>query len=72
MSGLIGAIRMPAAPATAALIIQFSSATRSGETPLTNAPVCVSADGPGQQAEAGAPEDGGEHEREHARSATAR
>jgi len=34
---------MPAAPATAALIIQFSNATRVGETPLTNAPVWESA-----------------------------
>jgi large subunit ribosomal protein L3 len=33
--GVIGAIRIPAAPATMALIIQFSNAMRSGETPLT-------------------------------------
>ncbi len=44
VSGLMGAIRMPARPATAALIIQFTSATRSGDTPLTNAPVCDSAE----------------------------
>ena len=43
VSGLIGAMRIPAAPATTALAIQFSSAMRSGETPLTSAPICVSA-----------------------------
>ena len=43
VSGLIGAMRMPAAPATTALTIQLSSATRSGDTPLTTAPVGVSA-----------------------------
>ena len=36
-------MRIPAAPATAALIIQLRSATRSGDTPLTNAPVWDSA-----------------------------
>ena len=43
VSGLIGAMRIPATPATTALIIQFNSATRSGETPLTYAPTWVSA-----------------------------
>ena len=43
VSGLMGAMSTPAAPATTALIIQFRSATRSGDTPLTNAPVCDSA-----------------------------
>ena len=36
-------MRIPATPATTALIIQFNSATRSGDTPLTYAPTCVSA-----------------------------
>ena len=58
-------MRMPAAPATHALTIQFSSATRSGEMPLTYAPVWDSADGPGQQTEPGEPEHRGEHQREH-------
>ena len=43
VSGLTGAMRMPAMPATTALIIQLASATLSGETPLTKAPVCDSA-----------------------------
>ena len=36
-------MRMPAAPATAALIIQLNNAIRSGDTPLTKAPVWDSA-----------------------------
>ena len=39
----MGAMRMPAIAATAALIIQFRAATRSGAMPLTSAPFSVSA-----------------------------
>ena len=42
-SGVIGAIRMPARPATTALIIQFTAAMRSGEMWETYAPFSVSA-----------------------------
>ena len=39
----MGAMRMPARPATAELIIQFEAAIRSGEIPLTKAPLSDSA-----------------------------
>jgi hypothetical protein len=42
-TGASGAIRMPAAPATAPASIQFNNAMRSGEIPLTYAPVSDSA-----------------------------
>ena len=42
-TGESGAIRMPAAPTTAPASIQFNSAIRSGEMPLTYAPASFSA-----------------------------
>ena len=39
----MGAMRMPAIAATAALIIQLAAATRSGAMRLTSAPFAVSA-----------------------------
>ncbi len=42
-TGESGAIRIPAAPTTAPASIQFNSAMRSGEMPLTYAPASFSA-----------------------------
>ena len=43
-SGTRGAMRMPAMPHTTKLMIQLTSAMRSGESPLTSAPISVSAE----------------------------